>query len=489
MPPLPPLQLIALIAGVLYGLLALTLWAGLRRRPPTLPLALWICGAGLAGIALALAGLHSQLPAWMSPGLAFFCVLGAAVLRILALRAEHGLPLQASAATALWTAGATLYTLAILLPWAQARLVLSSTMLVIGALVFARHAAAIGRARRNGIGHGLAAAETLLALIIAGRTISLLLHPEQAQSIGSALDLVLAITVAVLAALFGNLGYLGLVLDRSRAAEQAASEVQWAERLRREAAEDRAASLRDLLQQRDELAAERDHLLKLLAHEIRQPLHNASGALQAARAELGEPRRDVGRRATERLQRAQSVLADVRSVLDNTLAAANLLGGGDALYVPDTPLMPLIHQALGDLPETQRRLVRVQWRDAPGSAELEGGLVRLALRNLLRNAFTHGGPAVSALIQFEQQALPRALVISVIDDGVGPPPGWQPAPAGPPIRAAGRRAGTRGLGLVIVREVMVRHGGSLNLQPRQPHGLVARMVFPQSAGAGMPAAA
>ena len=43
-----------------------------------------------------------------------------------------------------------------------------------------------------------------------------------------------------------------------------------------------------------------------------------------------------------------------------------------------------------------------------------------------------------------------------------------------------RSYGGVGLGLYIVREVMARHGGSLSLQPRQPHGLVARLVFPQA---------
>ena len=477
--PIFPLQLIALVAGVLYGLLALTLWWLLRRRHPPLPLALWITGALLAGGALALLGLHDLLPDWLSPGLAFHCLLGAMLLRILALRFELGLALRLQRALAAWLLGGAVYQLAGLLPLPQARLSLSALMLVAAALVFARHAVAVGQALGSRIGHGLAAAESLLALAITLRTTATLLHWMPAEDIGNTWDLVAAVTLAVLAALFGNLGYLGLVLGRSRAAERAASAVQWEERLRRDAAEDRTASLRDLLHQRDELAAERDQLLKLLAHEIRQPLHNASGALQAARAVLGEPGQDMLPRATERLQRAQGVLAEVHSVLDNTLAAANLLGGGDALYVPDTPLMPLLQQALGDLPDAQRRLVRVQWQDLPDTAELEAGLVRLALRNLLRNAFSHGGPAVSVVIQCERQAMPPAVVLSVIDDGVGPPPGWQPAPHAGLARHAGTRAAPRGLGLYIVREVMSRHGGSLSLQPRHPHGLVARLVFPQ----------
>ncbi len=148
--------------------------------------------------------------------------------------------------------------------------------------------------------------------------------------------------------------------------------------------------------------------------------------------------------------------------------------------MPDTPLLPLIGQALADLPEAQRRLVRVQWPALPDSAELEAGLVRLALRNLLRNAFSHGGPAVSVLIQVERQRQPPAQVIWVIDDGVGPPPLWQPEAGHRLTRPAGMPPAPRGLGLTIVREVMARHGGTVSLQPRHPHGLVARLEFPQT---------
>jgi signal transduction histidine kinase len=478
MPPLTPLQTIALVAGVLYGLLALTLWLLLRRRHPAIPLALWVAGAVLAGLALSLLGLHALLPPWLGPGLALQCLLGAMLLRVLSLRVELGLPPQAPLALGAWLVAGLIDLAASQLPHTPVRLLLSAMMLMAAALIFARHAVALGQALGSRLGHGLAAAESLLVLAIILRTSVLLLQGGSEPASGQAWDLVVAVCLAVLAALFGNLGYLGLVLERSRTAEQAASAVQWEERLRREAAEDRTASLRDLLHQRDALASERDQLLKLLAHEIRQPLHNASGALQAARAALGEPGPDRLPRAGERLQRAQGVLAEVRSVLDNTLAAANLLGGGDALYVPDTALMPLLQQVLADLPEAQRRLVQVPWREIPDTAELEAGLVRLALRNLLRNAFNHGGPAVSVLIQCTRQPQPPALVINVIDDGVGPPPDWEPATGARPRDATGRSP-SRGLGLHIVREVMARHGGSLHLQSRQPHGLIAQLLFPQ----------
>ena len=305
--PLAPLQLIALVAGVLYGLLALTLWTLLHRRHPVRPLALWASGALLAGVALVLVALQGWLPTGWAPALAFHCMTGAFALRILALRMELRWPLQVRLAAAAWAVAGVVHHLAALLPAPQAPWVLSALMLMAAALVLARHAVAIGQLLDTRSALGLAAAECLLALCIGLRTAAGVTGWAPPGDTTSHWDLVLAVVLAVVTTLFGNLGYLGLVLGRSRTAERLAVEAQWAERLRRDAAEDRAASLRDLLLQRDELAAERDHLLQLLAHEIRQPLHNASGALQAARAVLDEPRQDVlprcqDRRGTRALQ-------------------------------------------------------------------------------------------------------------------------------------------------------------------------------------------
>ena len=189
------LTLIALVAGVLYGVLALTLWVLLRHRHPTLPLALWVSGAVLSGLALAVVGshgLHGLLPTGLSPGLAFHCLLAAMALRILALRFELGLPLRPPWVLAAWLLGATVYHLSGLLPSSQLRLTLSAMMLVAATLVFARHAVAVGQALGSRIGHGLAAAECMLALAITWRTAATLLHWTPLDDIGNTWDLAAA---------------------------------------------------------------------------------------------------------------------------------------------------------------------------------------------------------------------------------------------------------------------------------------------------------
>lgn len=475
-------QLVALASGVLYGLLALTVWSLLHRRHHALPVNLWSAGSLAMGGGLSLFAQRGLVPDWASYGAANNLMALSLVLRILALRFDLGLPLQAARLLLIWALTSAVYWLCMQWPEEALRVYFGSVMLVLGAVAFGWHAAAAGRQTPTRSGLLLAGVEWLLAAALALRVGLMAAGVVPARGLTDTWDFALVACLTVISALYGNLAYLGMVLDRSRVAERRASEAQIAESLRREAAEHQTAALRELLAQRDHLASERQQLLQLLAHEIRQPLHNASGALQAARSVLEGPQAGSSQRASERLQRAQAVLGDVRSVLDNTLAAASLLSGGDALYAPDTDIDFLIDLTLGDLPEEQRSRVGVVWHDQIRSAEFEIGLVRLALRNLLRNAFSHGGPEVSVLICIEEQPNPPALVISVLDDGVGPPPELlqPPAPTADPTPAPPQALARRGLGLYIVRQVMARHGGTLELSANLPQGLVARLVFPQA---------
>ena len=317
-----------------------------------------------------------------------------------------------------------------------------------------------------------------VALLARGASVAGGLAPYQHGS-GGPTFVVLHASV-VLSALYGSLGFVGLMLDITRRASARSRDAQVAETARREAAEQTAHDLRTLLQERDALSAEREKLLQLLAHEIRQPLHNASGALQAAGQAL-RPAQATGAgldAATQRLARAEAVLGDVRAVLDNTLAAATLLSRSAPLAVQDIDLDFLIDLTLGDLDPAQRARVQVQWQTDLRHVEVEPGLLRLALRNLLVNAFSHGGPGVSVQLQVAEQAQPPALLLQVVDDG----PGLSRNSLDGPADGASTSDRRPGLGLSIVRQVAALHGGRLELHGNPPQGLQAVLVLPLPAG-------
>jgi signal transduction histidine kinase len=282
--------------------------------------------------------------------------------------------------------------------------------------------------------------------------------------------------VAIVAGIFGTLGYLGLVLDDTRRAEARAREAQTTEAAARAAAESVAEELRAALAQRDQLAAERQRTLEVLAHEIRQPLNNAGSALQATASVLHGMEGPGAEQAAARLQRARAVLGNVNSVLDNTLAVAQLLALHRPLPLQEVELDLLVDLVLGDLNEAQRERVQVRRLADMRTAEVETGLMRLALRNLLLNALKHGGPAAHVELRLTEREDPPALLLCVADDG----PGMEPAQ----MRAAQIKAADdpqpprRGLGLYIARTVALRHGGRLHLSAVAPHGLRVCLELP-----------
>ena len=203
---------------------------------------------------------------------------------------------------------------------------------------------------------------------------------------------VLLSSVAAATAVYANVGYLDMVMDRVKASELRARSAQQTAVSVRDAAVQTADGLRTLLAQRDQLMQKRDHLLQVLAHEIRQPAHNASGALLAAAAALQSVAPEASNpQAVQPLLRAQAMLGSMQSVLANALASVALLTRDTPLLTQDVDLDFLIHLTLGDLQQAQRSRGHLAWQTSQRSAEVEPCVLRLALHNLLRNAFLHGG--------------------------------------------------------------------------------------------------
>lgn len=458
------LQAITMVTGVLYLLMALTVWGMLVRRHPRLPTRLWSLGSLAAGLGLLLLLWRRDAPEWMAYQLPIFLMEWSMVLRVAALRTDLGLPLYPGRLLALGVAAMLGFQLSMWMPGIVARTVFATSTLVAGTAALAWYARALGIATPSRSGVLLAWAEVAAAVGMSIRMVWIVVNDTEHWVFAEAWQFAALMALATVAAIYGNLGYLGLAMDRRRAAERHARQASLAAHADRDSAHRVAADLRLALAEREALIAERDQLLQLLAHEIRQPLHNASGALQVLRRLLLGPQVAAPiQQAAEPLRRAEAVLGDVHSVLDNTLAAAMLINQASPA-LQEVELAMVVNLALGDLGQDQRAAVTVHYDTDLRSAELEPGLIRLALRNLLRNALQHGGSAVQVTLRVAERQHPPALLLCVIDNGPGLDP---PRP--------GQR---KGLGLEIVSQVTRLHGGLLALDKHPSGGLEARLVLP-----------
>jgi two-component system osmolarity sensor histidine kinase EnvZ len=101
--------------------------------------------------------------------------------------------------------------------------------------------------------------------------------------------------------------------------------------------------------------------------------------------------------------------------------------------------------------------------------------VRRAVANLVDNALRYAGEPV----EIEVLARNPSVAIEVRDQGPGIPANEVERLKRPFTRLDDSRsgAGGAGLGLAIVERTALAHGGSLELAPRSPRGLIARLVL------------
>lgn len=243
--------------------------------------------------------------------------------------------------------------------------------------------------------------------------------------------------------------------------------------------------LRDRRQSLSQESASAQHqqlpraLFQALAHEIKNPLSGLRGAAQLLAAETGDPARreylDIMLRETARL----------RDLVDDLLGPAR----------PPRFIALNIHEVL----EHVSRLLaaeheHIAWkRDYdPSLPELSGDPDQLTqvFLNLAANAceaLPETGGQVMLRSRIERHfvagnAQRMAIRVDVEDDGPGVPPGLADSLFLPLV--TGRAEGT-GLGLAIARDIVQRHGGTIDWR-REAGRTVFSVVLPMTVPGSSP---
>jgi two-component system, OmpR family, sensor histidine kinase TctE len=115
----------------------------------------------------------------------------------------------------------------------------------------------------------------------------------------------------------------------------------------------------------------------------------------------------------------------------------------------------------------------------PGRAQVHGIalLLREAVINLIDNAIRYAGAGHSVTVRVTTQS--ERICLDVEDDGPGLPEGERERMFERFVRAR-QDGGGCGLGLAIVREIVERHAGRVQLLPGNPRGLMARACLPRA---------
>jgi len=203
-------------------------------------------------------------------------------------------------------------------------------------------------------------------------------------------------------------------------------------------------------------------LLANASHELRSPLARLKMAVSmiedAPAAQRDSLRREI-----------HTNIGELDALVEEVLLASRLEAGAALQRQEPVDLLALAAE----------EAARVQAVAEGETLQVSGDerLLKRALRNLLENARRYGGDAVSVRVQ---RGAAGEVELCVCDRGPGVPEAYRERIFEAFFRLPGHaeREGGVGLGLALVRQIALAHGGSVRCEPREGGGSCFRLSLP-----------
>ncbi len=205
----------------------------------------------------------------------------------------------------------------------------------------------------------------------------------------------------------------------------------------------------------DHLNRELEAFGAALAHDMRAPVRHISGYLQLLSEELAD------RPAVQPyLERIGGACTRMRDIIDALLRLSH--ASHDALTRTPVDLSAMAQEILAELQAAEPHR-RVETLIEPGvEARADANMIRVALANLLSNAWKFTHARTPARIEFGRRRSMEGEAYFVRDNGVGFDASVALLPAKPFKRHRSEEG--VGLGLTLVERIIQRHGGALTVE-------------------------
>ena len=198
--------------------------------------------------------------------------------------------------------------------------------------------------------------------------------------------------------------------------------------------------------------------MAVLGHDLRNPL----GAILTT-AELLLHRDDPQvRKSAERLKSTASRMTRmIGELLD---LARSRLGGGIPVKAQMMDLARLTHREVEELKLVHRERPIDVWSEGDPRGSWDEDRLAQVLSNLISNAVQHGAPGTPVVVRVDGTNQEQ-VVLSVSNAGTIPPEllPWLFDPFSP-AKEPRRNPGGLGLGLYIVQQIALAHGGSVAVE-------------------------
>jgi two-component system sensor histidine kinase CpxA len=241
---------------------------------------------------------------------------------------------------------------------------------------------------------------------------------------------------------------------------------------------DLAVDFDDMAMRIQELITAQQQLLADISHELRSPLARVSLALDLARRRLGD-----GVPEHQRIEREVQRLNDL---IEQLLTLARLQGNSGQSRLESVNLRDLIHEIAEDArfeAKSKNKKV-VVGKECDAAVRGSCALLRSAIENVVRNAVRHTpehGEVTIAMQILAGEDIDQRVMITIRDYGPGVPPAALARLFDPFFRVEegrDRDSGGVGLGLSIVRQATLFHGGKVSAENHPEGGLLVRLELP-----------
>jgi phosphoserine phosphatase RsbU/P len=238
-------------------------------------------------------------------------------------------------------------------------------------------------------------------------------------------------------------------------------------------------------EKREEAAARaaqlREQFMAILSHDLKGPLTSITmnAGLLLEKADLPERHLKIVARISKSGERMGRM---IRDFLDFTRSR---LGGGFELLRAPSALSDIAQQVVEEV-ETGHpdRTVKLS-AHSQGWGSWDADRMAQAISNLIVNGLRYSPPETPVEIAITEDA--AGVIVEVHNQGEPIPPDVLPVIFDPyfRVRASGRTGSNQGLGLglYIASQIVIAHGGTIDVRSTQAEGTSFRVVLPRSPAA------
>ncbi|HYO52571.1 ATP-binding protein [Archangium sp.] len=227
------------------------------------------------------------------------------------------------------------------------------------------------------------------------------------------------------------------------------------------------------LRERQRAEQFRERLMGIVSHDLRNPLHSISltTELLLRREDVPEPVLAGVRRIARSVDRMSRMITDL---LDFTRAR---LGGGIPLQRQPGNLVELVRATLEEFEVMHPGRVVLSHDPGPYAGEWDPDRLAQVVSNLVGNALQHGAGNTPVEVALSQEG--PSLVLTVRNQGTPIPETLLPQVFDPFRRSADSTRQGLGLGLYIVQQIVLAHGGSISVSSSADSGTTFTVRLPR----------